>query len=229
MDARSVVRDATLDFVSAAATTEQECFEIWRYFVLQLQQDSSFSPDYVAEVLQTLMQDIHQDIHDLQTVSGENTLAAGHYQALKAIYEKLRSGNLDQSDSDVTFRKLHMGAIAFMKLFTLTMVQRPKQKELSGSMGALQFQQNIIEQKTQQLERLGGVVAAYEEQVMMLHMERSAQFAWHMQQKAGLQENIKSMTATIKQLEERNMFLERRHQNCTDKLEELLREQRQAE
>ena len=64
---------------------------------------------------------------------------------------------------------------------------------------------------------------------MMLHMERSALFAWHMQHKAGLQENIRSMTATIKQLEERNMFLERRHKNCTGKLEELLREQRQTE
>jgi hypothetical protein len=212
-----------LEFVNRAATTEQECFEIWRYFVLQLLEDKSFSLDYVAEMLQTVM----QDIHDLQTA--ENSLAAVHYQALAAICEQLRSGALKRSDSDVSFRKLHMGAMAFMKVFTLIMVQRPKQKEFSGSMDALQFHQNIIDQKTQQLEALGGVVAAYEEQAIMLHLERSAQFAWHMQHKAGLQENIKSMTATIKQLEERNMFLERRHQNCTDKLEELLREQRQTE
>jgi len=63
------------------------------------------------------------------------------------------------------------------------------------------------------------------------------------QSRAASQENIKSMTATIKQLEERNMFverrikqleernmfLERRHENCTGKLEELLREQRKTE
>ena len=63
----------------------------------------------------------------------------------------------------------------------------------------------------------------------MLHLERSAQFAWHMQHKAALQQNIKLLTETVKQLEERNMFLERRHKNCTGKLEELLREQRQTE
>ena len=84
-------------------------------------------------------------------------------------------------------------------------------------------------QELSPLQRLGGVVAAYEDQAMMLHMERSALFAWHMQHKAGLQENIRSMTATIKQLEERNMFLERRHKNCTGKLEDLLREQRKTE
>jgi len=212
-----------LEFVNRAATTEQECFEIWRYFVLQLLEDKSFSLDYVAEMLQTVM----QDIHDLQTA--ENSLTAVHHQALTAICEQLRSGALERSDSDVSFRKLHMGAMAFMKIFTLIMVQRPKQKEFSGSMDSLQFQQNIIEQKTQQLEALGGVVAAYEEQAIMLHLERSAQFAWHMQHKAGLQENIKLLTATVKQLEERNMFLERRHKNCTGKLEELLREQRQTE
>ena len=212
-----------LEFVNRAATNEQECFEIWRYFVLQLLEDKSFSSDYVVEVLQTLM----QDIHDLQTA--ENPLTTVHHQALTAICEKLRSGDLDQSDSDVSFRKLHEGAIAFMKVFTLIMVQRPKQKELSGSMDALQFQQNIFEQRALQLEALGGVVAAYEEQAIMLHLERSAQFAWHMQHKAALQQNIKLLTETVKQLEERNMFLERRHKNCTGKLEELLREQRKTE
>jgi cell division protein FtsB len=44
-----------------------------------------------------------------------------------------------------------------------------------------------------------------------------------------LEERNMFVERRIKQLEERNMFLERRHENCTGKLEELLREQRKTE